>query len=92
MAMADFVRADDGFWAAGGWLHCSFSSSTPRRSAGRQHLFSRAYFGQEMLLESRLEQGNFSQRAVKDDRSGKIPAAVLTRLNCLPFNVDYLAE
>jgi hypothetical protein len=30
-------------------------------------LFSRPYFGQEMLLESRLEQGNFSQRAVKDD-------------------------
>jgi hypothetical protein len=45
-----------------------------------------------MLLESRLEQGNFSQRAVKDDPVRHAPAAVLTRLDCLRFNVDYLAE
>jgi hypothetical protein len=25
-------------------------------------------------------------------RSDKIPAPVLTRLNCLPFNIDYLAK
>jgi hypothetical protein len=50
------------------------------------------HFGQEMLPKSCPEQGNFPQGVVKDDPISKIPAAVLTRLNCLPFNVDYLAE
>jgi len=45
-----------------------------------------------MLPKSCPEQGNFPQGVVKDDPISKIPAAVLTRLNCLPFNVDYLAE
>jgi hypothetical protein len=50
------------------------------------------HFGQEMLPKRSPGQGNFAQGAVKDDPIEQGPAAVLTRLNCLPFNVDYLAE